>query len=115
MIVVLGYFAMSFFAMNLCVMMGLGLQWSGGAIIFFYLWFVSLPMVYYPSIVLNGGVSDIWKGLLFSYTILDIVFFLFFSCIDWYKISERVNREVGLKKNTETEQLMSSYGSINAA
>ena len=72
-------------------------------------------MVYYPSVVLNGGVSDIWKGLFLSYSILDIVFFLFFWFIDWYKISERVNIEVGLKKSTEIEQLISSYGSINAA
>jgi len=99
--------------MNLCVIFGLGLQLTGGSIIFGFLWCVSLPIVYIPAVVFDKGVTAIWKGLFHSYVLLDIVFFIYFSWIDWYEISERVKKDVGKKESLDSSQPSVKYGAID--
>ena len=59
-------------------MRGLGLQWMMASTIVSVLWCISLPVMYYYSVVKEGGLVLIWKMMPFAYIVLDAAMMLCF-------------------------------------
>ena len=93
-------------------MNGLGLQWTGGPVLLIFLWGFTLPAIYYYSIVKEGGINSVWKVMFHSYALLDVMFIYYYATTDWYKISERVNKELGVNDVTNETEKSNLYGSF---
>jgi Na+-driven multidrug efflux pump len=99
-------FNVAIFGVLVGVATGLGKQWSLGIINFVCLFFFGLPVIYYSSITLNGGLSSAWTWINVPYLVMNICLVLLFVTTDWHAIQEKIHdRDVprGEEANKEPE------------
>ena len=84
-------FILHIFGINTAILRALGLQWRMAAIIFSFLWIVTLPCIIYFAVHQNGGLDAVWTILPVFYTAMQL--FLMFSYLfaDWTSIGKHVH------------------------
>lgn len=80
----------SIFAMLAGVGVGLGKQWSLGAVNFFFLWVFGVPAAYFATITLEGGLDAAWTCMNISYLTINVALLVLFSKADWLGIHEKI-------------------------
>jgi Na+-driven multidrug efflux pump len=75
--------------------LALGLQWQMAVIVFFSLWCVTLPCVFWAAVRNGGGLEALWSVLPTCYTLMQIPLVLSYTTLDWEKRSASIRE--GLK------------------
>jgi multidrug resistance protein, MATE family len=80
----------SIFAQFIGVVTGLGMQWYLGSVNFFFLWIFGLPVTYYSTITLGGGLEAAWTCINVPYILMNVTLLGIFFFTDWYKIQDKI-------------------------
>jgi multidrug resistance protein, MATE family len=80
----------SVFAQLIGVVTGLGMQWYLGSVNFFFLYGFGLPVTYYSTITLGGGLEAAWTCINVPYALMNITLLGIFFFTDWHKIQEKI-------------------------
>mmetsp|Transcript_21607 Transcript_21607/g.60145 ORF Transcript_21607/g.60145 Transcript_21607/m.60145 type:complete len:509 (-) Transcript_21607:64-1590(-) len=91
-----GFFLMVFLCSN-GIANGLGLQWTLGAINFFFLWVIGLPVTYYETIVRGQGLSATWTWIVVPYFGILVSLFAAFMRKDWDAFSLEIQQREGME------------------
>eukprot|EP00797_Seminavis_robusta_P022883 Sro36_g022690.1 Uncharacterized transporter C323.07c (327) ;mRNA; r:16697-17677 len=83
-------FNVAVFALFSGVATGLGMQWSLGAVNFFFLWVFGVPVTYHATITMGGGLEAAWMWINVPYLLMNVSLFGIFVTTDWYKIQEKI-------------------------
>ena len=74
---------------------GLGKQWDLGFINTFFLMIFGLPVIYYTTIIREGGgLDDVWFWMNICYAGINGSLIAVFVSADWYKIRDEILAEV---------------------
>lgn len=101
------------FAINGGIMRALGLQWKMGLNMVVVLWILSLPCVYYFSIVQNGGLEVLWECMPPVYVALNFALMWAYCRADWKKISLEIREREGLDKSAMALPREKTYGTVS--
>ncbi|OEU12870.1 hypothetical protein FRACYDRAFT_219514, partial [Fragilariopsis cylindrus CCMP1102] len=96
-------FNIAIFAILAGIATGLGKQWLLGIINFIFLWIFGLPIIYYKSIVCDGGLNAVWYWMNIPYLGMNITLCILFSYLDWYKIQKQIINNENNNNNNEEE------------
>jgi len=80
------------FAIFTGVATGLGIQWTLGAVNFFFLWCFGIPITYHFAIVRGGGLNAAWTWINAPYTCMNITLVAIFCTKDWYMVHQKIRR-----------------------
>lgn len=80
----------SVFALLCGTATGLGMQWTLGAINFFFLWIFGIPITYYFALVRGGGLASVWTWINVPYTCMNIALIIIFIMADWQEVHEKI-------------------------
>jgi len=94
-------------------MRALGLQWKMGLNMVVVLWILSLPCVYYFSIVQNGGLEVLWECMPPVYVALNFALMWAYCRADWKKISLEIREREGLDKSAMALPREKTYGTVS--
>jgi len=83
-------FNVAIFALFTGVATGLGMQWSLGAVNFGFLWLFGVPVTYYSTIVLRGGLEAAWTWINVPYVMMNATLLGIFLMTDWYQIQDKI-------------------------
>ena len=66
------------------------MQWTLGAINFFFLWIFGIPITYYFALVRGGGLASVWTWINVPYTCMNIALIIIFIMADWQEVHEKI-------------------------
>lgn len=89
-------FLLCMFGINMGMAVGLGMQWTLGAVTVLWLWVVGLPAAYYFAIYRGGGLNAAWKCVWPPYIIINGWLMLSFWWKDWDAIAAEIRRREGM-------------------
>mmetsp|Transcript_19827 Transcript_19827/g.35744 ORF Transcript_19827/g.35744 Transcript_19827/m.35744 type:complete len:533 (+) Transcript_19827:64-1662(+) len=69
---------------------GLGKQWALGFTNSFCMFVIGLPLIYYTSITLDGGLEALWRWVNVPYLFMNIALAILFIATDWQKIQKEI-------------------------
>lgn len=67
------------------------MQWTLGAINFFFLWIFGIPVTYYFALVRGGGLASVWTWINVPYTCMNIGLIIIFIMADWQDVHKKIN------------------------
>ena len=81
------------------------MQWTLGAINFFFLWIFGIPVTYYFALVLGGGLGSVWTWINVPYTCMNIALIIIFITADWQDVHQKIieREEAGTALDVETQ------------
>jgi hypothetical protein len=82
--------------------LALGLQWQMAVIVFFSLWCVTLPCVFWAAVRNDGGLEALWNVLPTCYTLMQIPLVLSYTTLDWEKRSASIREGLEAAKGETT-------------
>lgn len=77
-------------AMNRGILLGLGLQGRMSVAIFFSLWVVALPAVYWQAFIVGREILGLWVVTPWCYMLLNIILFFAYGLADWQLIAKSI-------------------------
>lgn len=113
--VVVYFFNLSIFGLNMGLASGLGMQWTLGIVNTFFLWVVGLPAVYVFAVVCGGGLDTAWAWVYPPYIFMNAgLLFAFFSA-DWYVVAKAIRKREGVEEGgiETTVGIPPRYGSTD--
>jgi Na+-driven multidrug efflux pump len=66
------------------------MQWQMAVIVFFALWCVTLPCVFWSAVRKGGGLEALWAVLPVCYTLMQVPLVLSYTTLDWEKRSASI-------------------------
>lgn len=99
--VVVYFFVLAIFGINMGVATGLGMQWTLGVVTFLFLWVLGLPAVYFFALVRDGGLNTAWTWVYPPYVAMNAVLIVAFSRADWYAISAAIRKREGISDGAD--------------
>jgi MATE family multidrug resistance protein len=89
-------FHLSVFALNMGIATGLGLQWTLGAVTFFYLWVLGLPSAWYWGIYRAKSLDVTWSFIYPPYIFMNVTLLTIFLFKDWNLIQKEILKREGV-------------------
>jgi Na+-driven multidrug efflux pump len=83
-------FNVSIFALLCGVATGLGMQWTLGAVNFFFLWIFGIPVTYYFALLRGGGLDAAWTWIDVPYACMHLSLLVIFVTADWHKEKDKI-------------------------
>lgn len=72
---------------------GLGMQWTLGAVNFFYVWLCGVPITYYYAVAKGGGLSSAWTWINAPYSCINVTLFAIFCVYDWQDVQDKIHED----------------------
>jgi hypothetical protein len=66
------------------------MQWQMAVIVFFALWCVTLPCVFWSAVRKGGGLEALWRVLPVCYTLMQVPLVLSYTTLDWEERSASI-------------------------
>lgn len=98
--VVVYFFFLAIFGINMGIATGLGMQWTLGVVTFVFLWALGLPAMYFFSLVRGGGLGAAWTWVYPPYVFMNVVLIAAFFRADWHAISANICKREGIADDT---------------
>ena len=123
--VVVYFFVLAIFGMNMGIATGLGMQLTLGMVTLVFLWIAGLPAIYYFALFRGGGLETAWTWVYPPYIFMNAWLIVAFCLTDWHAISAAIREREGISDMVEfftdegdIETLVAhegpKYGSFNA-
>jgi Na+-driven multidrug efflux pump len=110
--VVVYFFVLAIFGINMGVATGLGMQWTLGIVTLFFLWILGLPALYYFALLRGGGLEMAWTLVYPPYIFMNAVLVAAFCLADWHAISAAIRKREGISDTDEIADLLLDEGDI---
>jgi len=85
-------FLLQMFGINGGIVTGLGMQWSLGAIAFFWLWIMGLPVTYCFGIVRQHSLLMVWQSIWPPYVAMNLLLIYLFLSKDWQVVATTIRK-----------------------
>jgi MATE family multidrug resistance protein len=93
-------FNVSIFGILVGIATGLGKQWTLGVINLVWLWVFGIPVIYYTSILQDGGLQSTWTWINVPYFAMNVCLMILFMTTDWYKVQAKIKERQGKEHNS---------------
>jgi MATE family multidrug resistance protein len=94
--VVVYFFVLAVFGINMGIATGLGMQWTLGIVTLIFLWIVGLPAIYYFALLRGGGLETAWTLIYPPYIFINAVLVVAFCLADWHAIGAAIRKREGM-------------------
>jgi Na+-driven multidrug efflux pump len=110
--VVVYFFVLAIFGINMGIATGLGMQWTLGIVTLVFLWIIGLPAIYYFALFRGGGLETVWTWEYRPYIFMNAVLVAAFCLADWHAISAAIRKREGISDMDEISDLLLDEGDI---
>lgn len=107
-------FNVAIFAIFAGVATGLGMQWTLGAVNFFFLWIFGIPVTYHFALVKGGGLDSAWTWINAPYACMNIALIAIFVTKDWYAVQTKIRSgEITEPMSTDAPEASETTGFLD--
>jgi Na+-driven multidrug efflux pump len=110
--VVVYFFVLAIFGINMGIATGLGMQWTLGIVTLVFLWIIGLPAIYYFALFRGGGLETTWTWVYPPYIFMNAVLVAAFCLADWHAISVAIRKREGMSDMDRISDLFLEEGYI---
>jgi MATE family multidrug resistance protein len=84
---------------------GLGYQWTFGAVNFFFLWVVGIPVTMHHAVILGGGLDAAWTWINAPYLGINLCLLIIFARTDWNAVRDKIQDQNEPSPSLELEEV----------